>query len=98
MTASTYTSHVTPQTTPSRRDVHTRAVTANDLIRITPRGVRTAVLPHARGNITIDQVPDYALQWLHKHGAITRANKPGITWKHTPLMRNYLKRLMDRDR
>lgn len=87
-----------PSISPSRRDAERKPLTADELIRITPRGVRTAVEPLARGEMPFDAMPDYALQWLKKHGAIEPAEKSGVKWKRTPLLRSYLTKIAARYR
>lgn len=87
-----------PPISTSRRDAERGRFTADDLIRITPRGVRTAVEPLARGEKPFDAMPDYALQWLAKHGALKPAQKSCTKWKYTPLMRSYLTKIAARDR
>lgn len=98
MNASTQIYSPSPPISPSRRDAERGHRTAEDLIRITPRGVRTAVEPLARGERPLEQMPDYALQWLKKHGAIEPAEKSGVKWKRTPLLRSYLTKIAARYR
>ena len=98
MNASTQIYDLSPPLSPSRHNAERGHVTADDLIRITPRGVRTAIEPLARGERTLEQMPDYALQWLKKHGAITPAKKTGVKWKRTPLLNNYLTKIAARYR
>ena len=98
MSTSTQTYSPFPSISPSRRDAERGRFTADDLIRITPRGVRTAVEPLARGEKPFDAMPDYALQWLAKHGALKPAQKSGTKWKYTPLMRSYLTKIAARYR
>lgn len=89
---------VSPPISTSQRNAERGCFTADDLIRITPRGVRTAVEPLARGDRSLEQMPDYALQWLAKHGALEPAQKSGTKWKYTPLMRSYLTKIAARHR
>ena len=91
MTTTGHINALSPAITPSRRPDRRGRTTADDLLRLTPRGVRTAIEPLARGERTIEQLPDYALKWLAKHGAIEPAKK--TPWRQTNLGRNYLKRV-----
>ena len=98
MNASTQIYSPSPPISPSRRDAERRQLTADELIRITPSGVRTAVESLARGEMPFDAMPDYALQWLKKHGALKPAQKSGMKWKYTPLMRSCLTKIAARYR
>lgn len=98
MSTSTQTYSPFPSISPSRRDTKSKQLTADELIRITPSGVRTAVESLARGEMPFDAMPDYALQWLKKHGALKPAQKSGMKWKYTPLMRSYLTKIAARYR
>lgn len=98
MTATSQTYSPFPSISPSRRDTKSKQLTADELIRITPSGVRTAVESIARGEMPFDAMPDYALQWLKKHGAIEPAEKSGVKWKRTPLLRSYLTKIAARYR
>lgn len=55
------------------------------------RGVRTALVPLAKGECGID-----ALEWLQKHEAIAPARKAGINWKHGPKFKTLLHRISER--
>lgn len=98
MTASAQIYNVSPTMSTSTRNAERGHFTADDLIRITPRGVRTAVESLARGEMPFEAMPDYALQWLAKHGALKPAQKSGSKWKYTPLMRSYLTKIAARYR
>lgn len=98
MTTSAQIYNVSPQMSTSTRNAERGHFTADDLVRITPRGVLTAVEPLARGEKPFDAMPDYALHWLAKHGALKPAQKSGAKWKYTPLMRSYLTKIAARYR
>lgn len=98
MTRPIYVGDLCPPITPPRRQRRNKRLTPDDLLRITPRGVRTAVQPLARGECVLEDLPDYALAWLQKHGAIEPAERAGVQWRQTRLFRNYIKRVAGQQR
>ncbi|MEH0147444.1 hypothetical protein V6D40_07205 [Corynebacterium sp. Q4381] len=94
-----YSSHVydcSPRFTASDGQPKSVSSKADDLMRLMPRGVRNALVPLAKGECGLDDVPDYALEWLEKHEAIAPARKAGITWKHGPKFKTLLHRISER--
>lgn len=85
-----------PRIAPRPGQPRSESAAGDDLMRIMPRGVRTALIPLAKGQATIDDVPDFALAWLEKHDAIQPAKKAGVTWKHGSRFNTLLHRVAER--
>lgn len=85
-----------PRIAPRQGQPRSESAAGDDLMRIMPCGVRTALIPLAKGQATIDDVPDFALAWLEKHDAIQPTKKAGINWKYGPRFKTLLHRVAER--
>lgn len=71
---------------------------SEDLMRLSPLGIRRALLPVARGGKDFDDLPDFALEWLQKHDVIRPAKRAGYTWVQQPKCKVFLHRIKERYR
>lgn len=69
---------------------------ADEMMRVAPRGVRTALIEVADGHQQIDDLPQWALDWLTRHDAIRPAERSDHDWARTKLLNALLKRIEGR--
>lgn len=71
------------------------SASADEVLRLMPRGVRTALVPVAMGECRVEDAPDFALGWLQKHGALSPSKKAGVAWKQAPMFKTMLTRIAE---
>lgn len=67
------------------------ATNASELERIAPRGVRMACVPVALGQAPLDELPEFAAQWLVKHKVLRPAGRSDRKWTKGKTFDTFLK-------
>lgn len=66
---------------------------ADEMIRVAPRGIRTALVPVAKGEQSLDDLPEWEINWLVRREAVKPAESTNATWARTKLMKALLQRI-----
>ena len=66
---------------------------ADELMRVAPRGVRTVLVPVATGERELEDLPEWATDWLLRREVIRPAQRRDAVWARTKLLNALMKRV-----